>query len=754
MEEEKTENLVTNCKFDPCTAGSSENKYPCECYCFRLSRNETPLEPNVHCLCTGENRRYGIKYRCRRKALTFSSNIIDGKTIEQSFCSIHSEMVHQHRLCLVCYAFCTEGELKVCNELGVQHWMHADCYHSWKEACCHCNILYSASSHFTLFPYKDPLFEKLETVFPKMTRGLQLNVLALCEKENYSWLISELDTFQSVRSNSLSTERPFYMKSQLLLRELWETFRSDKSPYEHRKYYLDNIKFAVQCCDRLSLLIILQFLDVTVDGECLLFAVEANDAFSVRVLLHHGAPISFQKKSGEKVDSLNVAFILGNCASAEEILKFLNYRSTRMQEFMRNRLLEFINHHDYRVVDLLLAYGANIYDRSEKRKSVFHKMTQNNDQQLAIATATKLFEKTVIVPSFIDAEDYRHRTALQLACARCHWKLAEFFLQRGAAPKGLWTDMRLPEFLRSYIDRIGRELKLRKFLSVSRKYITHDITMGRERVAIPLENGTDDGATLDPNFEYVNAVDDHDSFQTHIDFSLACRCANDCQVDCPCLARCTYDADGHLTGRAVELADKAELGVILECSSCCFCSNKCRSRVAQKGVHCGLEVYRTRKYGWAVRTCSLILKGSFVCEYTGELISDADADKREDDTYLFEIVDETSAYCIDAKFKGNVSRFINHSCEANLVTLRVVWDANIRHLPHICFYAKRDIQQGEELTIDYGNQWWDVKLRNFPCQCGSKSCKYTSMIREELLRNGFITTEENKQLEEPFGGNK
>lgn len=33
-----------------------------------------------------------------------------------------------------------------------------------------------------------------------------------------------------------------------------------------------------------------------------------------------------------------------------------------------------------------------------------------------------------------------------------------------------------------------------------------------------------------------------------------------------------------------------------------------------------------------------LISGSFVCEYTGELISDADADKREDDTYLFEIV--------------------------------------------------------------------------------------------------------------------
>lgn len=92
---------------------------------------------------------------------------------------------------------------------------------------------------------------------------------------------------------------------------------------------------------------------------------------------------------------------------------------------MRNRLLEFINHRDYRAVDLLLAYGANVYDRTEKAKTVFHKLTQNNDQELAISNATKLFEKIVVLPSFIDAEDYRHRTALQLACARCHWKLAE-----------------------------------------------------------------------------------------------------------------------------------------------------------------------------------------------------------------------------------------------------------------------------------------------------------------------------------------
>lgn len=36
MEEERKENSATNCKFDPCTASSSEGIYPCQCYCIRL----------------------------------------------------------------------------------------------------------------------------------------------------------------------------------------------------------------------------------------------------------------------------------------------------------------------------------------------------------------------------------------------------------------------------------------------------------------------------------------------------------------------------------------------------------------------------------------------------------------------------------------------------------------------------------------------------------------------------------------------
>ena len=40
--------------------------------------------------------------------------------------------------------------------------------------------------------------------------------------------------------------------------------------------------------------------------------------------------------------------------------------------------------------------------------------------------------------------------------------------------------------------------------------------------------------------------------------------------------------------------------------------------------------------GWGVRPLSDIPKGSFVCEYVGEIISDSEAETRED-SYLFDL---------------------------------------------------------------------------------------------------------------------
>lgn len=41
--------------------------------------------------------------------------------------------------------------------------------------------------------------------------------------------------------------------------------------------------------------------------------------------------------------------------------------------------------------------------------------------------------------------------------------------------------------------------------------------------------------------------------------------------------------------------------------------------------------------GWAVRTQELIPKGTFVCEYIGEILTDSEANQRDDDSYLFDL---------------------------------------------------------------------------------------------------------------------
>ena len=57
---------------------------------------------------------------------------------------------------------------------------------------------------------------------------------------------------------------------------------------------------------------------------------------------------------------------------------------------------------------------------------------------------------------------------------------------------------------------------------------------------------------------------------------------------------------------------------------------------------------------------------------------------------------------IDAKLKGGVARFLNHSTEPNLVVQNVLVEHGDLRLPHIAFFALRDIPPLEELTFHPG----------------------------------------------------
>lgn len=115
-----------------------------------------------------------------------------------------------------------------------------------------------------------------------------------------------------------------------------------------------------------------------------------------------------------------------------------------------------------------------------------------------------------------------------------------------------------------------------------------------------------------------------------------------------------------------------------------------------------------------------IHKNEMVIEYMGEICREEVGDIRDQialdkgkSTYMFRLDENT---IVDAMFKGNESRFINHSCEPNCYTKVVTIDG----VKHILFFAGKDIQEDAEITYDYKLPIEDVKI---PCHCGASQCR-------------------------------
>lgn len=93
-----------------------------------------------------------------------------------------------------------------------------------------------------------------------------------------------------------------------------------------------------------------------------------------------------------------------------------------------------------------------------------------------------------------------------------------------------------------------------------------------------------------------------------------------------------------------------------------------------------------------------------------------------------------SEYCMSF-MKGGLEpdapyRFANHSCDPNceLIEWEITNEENSEKVYELWLHARRSVEQGEELTIDYG---WDWQAA-IPCQCGSTLCRGWICKQEEL----------------------
>ncbi|KAG5044411.1 hypothetical protein JHK87_008326 [Glycine soja] len=181
---------------------------------------------------------------------------------------------------------------------------------------------------------------------------------------------------------------------------------------------------------------------------------------------------------------------------------------------------------------------------------------------------------------------------------------------------------------------------------------------------------------------------------------------------------------------------------IKECWRKCGCDMQCGNRIVQRGIACKLQVFSTREgKGWGLRTLEDLPKGTFVCEYVGEILTNMELYERimqdtgnERHTYPVTLdadwgseqgLKDEEALCLDATKNGNVGRFINHRCyDANLIDIPVEIESPDHHYYHLAFFTNRTVSANEELTWDYGIDFddHDHPIKAFRCCCGSVFC--------------------------------
>lgn len=138
-----------------------------------------------------------------------------------------------------------------------------------------------------------------------------------------------------------------------------------------------------------------------------------------------------------------------------------------------------------------------------------------------------------------------------------------------------------------------------------------------------------------------------------------------------------------------------------------------------------IQVRRSGVHGKGVFALRPIAAGEPIIEYTGEVITWREALRRHphdpdhpNHTFYFHIDDRR---VIDAKYGGNASRWINHSCAPNCEAEVIDGRVFIR--------ALRDIAPGEELNYDYGlviDEPLTARLKaQYPCWCGAPGCRGT-----------------------------
>jgi uncharacterized protein len=122
--------------------------------------------------------------------------------------------------------------------------------------------------------------------------------------------------------------------------------------------------------------------------------------------------------------------------------------------------------------------------------------------------------------------------------------------------------------------------------------------------------------------------------------------------------------------------------------------------------------------GLGLFATKVIKRAAYIATYRGRRLSTEEAERRErlGARYMFEL---TSRWTIDGSPRWNVARYMNHSCWPNAKP--------VVRKGKIIFVALRAISPGEEITYNYGKEYYDYFIRNGGCRCAG--CRMRAAVR-------------------------
>ncbi|KAH0463699.1 hypothetical protein IEQ34_008281 [Dendrobium chrysotoxum] len=309
------------------------------------------------------------------------------------------------------------------------------------------------------------------------------------------------------------------------------------------------------------------------------------------------------------------------------------------------------------------------------------------------------------------------------------YKVVDCWMDAGKSGFGVYKYKLLriegQEEMGSSILKLSLSLKMNP-LSVRKSGVfCDDISMGKETFPVSLYNDLDDDQ--DPlQFEYlvrpIYPPDIQGKFNG--EGNGGCECRTNCSANCYCAT--LNGGEFAYGGSGVLLRGKP---LIYECGTACQCPPSCPNRVSQKGIKHQLEVFRSNETGWGVRSLDLIRAGTFICEFSGIVLTKQQTDllSQAGESLVFpnrfpgrwaewgDISDVFSDYLpprypylpelsfsIDVSRARNIACYLSHSCSPNVFLQFVLYDHYNVSYPHLMIFAMENIPPLRELSIDYG----------------------------------------------------